>query len=115
VRHRERNREDPAVIRAFTLDLRRYLLSRPVTWAKPEIEGGKVKLITKRHTNTESDVLECLHWMGRAAEHEAQLWEPGGRRAQSYKAAQCAGIIAQEISVIHAELMRKMKQDRERA
>lgn len=55
------------------------------------------------YTNTPEDVDQVLYWMGRAAEHEAGIFPEGGRRAQSYKAMLCAGIISHEVGVILAK------------
>ena len=62
-----------------------------------------MKVTRHFYTNTEEDVRETLYWMGRAAEHEAGVFNPGGRRAQSYKAMMCAGIISHEMGVIMAK------------
>ena len=61
------------------------------------------------YTNTPEDVRQTLHWMGRAAEHEAGCFNSGGRRAQSYKAMMCAGIISHEMGVIMAKHNQEME------
>jgi hypothetical protein len=68
---------------------------------------GPVEVKRVMYRNTEKSVAELLYWMGRAAEHESGLHDPGGRRAQSAKASACAGIIAHEVSVMMAKSLQE--------
>lgn len=61
------------------------------------------------YSNTAEDVDAVLYWMGRAAEHEAGFFPEGGRRAQSYKAITCAGIISHEVGVMMAKHNQEME------
>ena len=62
------------------------------------------------YTNTPDDVDSVLYWMSRASEYDSGLYPAGGRRAQSFKAMQCAGVIAHEVGV----MMAKHNQESER-
>ena len=62
-----------------------------------------MKVTRHLYRNTPEDVEAVLYWMGRAAEHDAGLFPEGGRRAQSYKAMTCAGIISHEVGVMMAK------------
>ena len=62
-----------------------------------------MKVTRHLYRNTPEDVEAVLYWMGRAAEHDAGLFPEGGRRAQSYKALTCAGIISHEVGVMMAK------------
>ena len=62
-----------------------------------------MKVTRHLYRNTPEDVEAVLYWMGRASEHEAGLFPEGGRRAQSYKALTCAGIISHEVGVMMAK------------
>jgi len=90
--------------------LRRYLLKGRHPRHTAELTAaGEVKVTRHLYTNTPADVDAVLYWMGRAAEHDAGLFPEGGRRAQSYKAMTCAGIISHEVGVMMAKHNQEME------
>lgn len=113
---RDRHRDRPEVIRWINVYLRRHL-SRPrlYRWTCTVDAEGLPKPERVTYCNTPDDVFEALYWLSRAGDHESGNFDAGGRRAQSAKAAACAGIVAHEVSVMLAKSQAEMKKgDRER-
>jgi hypothetical protein len=97
----------------MTAYLKRHLM-RPklFRWVSDVDANGYPAPRRVEYVNTAEDVDTCLHWLGRAAEHDTGNYDDGGRRAQCHKATLCAGIVSHEVAVMIAKSQADAKKDR---
>ncbi len=103
------------MVRVLSQVTRHHLATREVVWEDSEmvVKGSKAfaRRVERRHRNSAADVDRALYWMGRASDHEAGNFTQGGRGAQATLAVACAGIISNEVAVIHAEEMERVERE----